>query len=300
IIVHKTARSLLLAYVGHHDDAYKWAERRRIEAHPRTGAIQVVEVRERVEEVAPPRPVQQQLDFGDGIDLLPLKPASRGEPALPFRALGTNKLMSVGVPADWINDVLAATEDTFLDIATHLPSEAGEALLEFIATGILKVPAPVTVADPFQHPDALRRFRVVENVAELEQALSFPWEKWIVFLHPAQRALVEQEFDGPVRVSGSAGTGKTVGALHRAAHMANRSPSARVLLTTFSDPLAVALERRLKILVGDTAAVIPRIRVASFLGIAKELYELIHARQPPIAGANLVNSLLTKAAASAG
>src|SRR5215467_15882843 len=93
VIVHKTAGSLLLAYVGHHDDAYKWAERRRIEAHPRTGAIQVVEVRERVEEVAPPRPVQQQLDFGDGIDLLPLKSASRSEPALPFRALDTNKLM---------------------------------------------------------------------------------------------------------------------------------------------------------------------------------------------------------------
>jgi len=87
IIVHKTARSLLLVYVGHHDDAYKWAGRRRIEAHPTTGAIQVVEVRERVEEVAPPRPVQQQLDFGDGIDLLPLKPASRGEPALRFWVL---------------------------------------------------------------------------------------------------------------------------------------------------------------------------------------------------------------------
>jgi hypothetical protein len=62
----------------------------------------------------------------------------------------------------------------------------------------------------------------------------------------------------------------------------------------------VALERRLKILVGDTAAVIPRIRVASFLGIARELYELIHARPAAIAGADLVKSLLTKAAAAAG
>src|SRR5271157_443679 len=53
IIVHKTEASFLLAYLGHHDDAYVWAERRRIEAHPRTGAIQIVEVRERVEEVMP-------------------------------------------------------------------------------------------------------------------------------------------------------------------------------------------------------------------------------------------------------
>jgi mRNA-degrading endonuclease RelE of RelBE toxin-antitoxin system len=232
IIIHKTAQSFLLAYVGHHGDAYTWAERRRIEAHPRTGAIQVVEVRERVEEVAPPRPVQQQLDLGDGVDMLPLGAPRKGAPALCFGALDAAKLMSIGVPADWINDVLAATEDNFLDIATHLPAEAGETLLEFISTGVLNVPAPVTVADPFQHPDALRRFRVVENLAELEQALSFPWEKWIVFLHPSQRELVDREFDGPVRVTGSAGTGKTVVALHRAARLADRSPTARVLLTS--------------------------------------------------------------------
>src|SRR6185437_13820 len=54
IILHKTASSLLLAYVDHHDKAYAWAERRRIEAHPRTGAAQIVEVRERVEEISAP------------------------------------------------------------------------------------------------------------------------------------------------------------------------------------------------------------------------------------------------------
>ena len=64
IIVHKTGGSLMLAYVDHHDDAYAWAERRRIEAHPKTGAIQIVEVRERVEEIAlPAAPVQAELTF---------------------------------------------------------------------------------------------------------------------------------------------------------------------------------------------------------------------------------------------
>ena len=52
LIVHKTASSMLVAYVDHHDDAYAWAQRRRIEAHPTTGAIQIVEVRELVESVA--------------------------------------------------------------------------------------------------------------------------------------------------------------------------------------------------------------------------------------------------------
>lgn len=298
IIVHKTERSFLLAYVDHHDAAYKWAERRRIEAHPRTGAVQIVEVRERVEEIARPAPRQQQLDFGDGIDLLPLSPTKR-EPVRPFHSLDRDRLMAVGVPADWIDDVLAATEDQFLDLAEHLPGEASEALLAYVSTGILPAPAFVTVSDPFQHPDAQRRFRVVEDIEELEQALSFPWEKWIVFLHPSQRELVEKVFRGPARVMGSAGTGKSVVALHRAVRLA-RGPDALVLLTTFSDPLASALERKLKILAGESSSVVPRITVGSFSTIAKELYQLAFGRAPAIASAELIKTLLTKTAAAEG
>src|SRR3982751_6170634 len=51
LIVHKTASSLLLCYVDHHDNAYQWAERRKLETHPTTGAAQLVEIRERVEEI---------------------------------------------------------------------------------------------------------------------------------------------------------------------------------------------------------------------------------------------------------
>ena len=46
LIVHKSLGSLLLCYVDHHDKAYDWAERRRMEAHPKTGAAQLVEIRE--------------------------------------------------------------------------------------------------------------------------------------------------------------------------------------------------------------------------------------------------------------
>jgi mRNA-degrading endonuclease RelE of RelBE toxin-antitoxin system len=48
IIVHRTSASLLLCFVGHHDAAYDWAERRKLETHPRTGAAQIVEIRETV------------------------------------------------------------------------------------------------------------------------------------------------------------------------------------------------------------------------------------------------------------
>src|SRR5579863_9310832 len=54
LIVHKTTTSFLLCYVGHHDKAYAWAERRKLETHPKTGAAQLVEIRERVEEIAVP------------------------------------------------------------------------------------------------------------------------------------------------------------------------------------------------------------------------------------------------------
>jgi mRNA-degrading endonuclease RelE of RelBE toxin-antitoxin system len=58
LIVHRTGISLLLCYVGHHDDAYHWAERRKLETHPKTGAAQFVEVRETVQEILVPKYVE--------------------------------------------------------------------------------------------------------------------------------------------------------------------------------------------------------------------------------------------------
>jgi superfamily I DNA/RNA helicase len=114
---------------------------------------------------------------------------------------------------------------------------------------------------PFAHPDAQRRFRVLNDVDELQRALDAPWDKWAVFLHPAQAALVQRSTSGPARVSGSAGTGKTFVALHRAVHLARGNSAARVLLTTFSKGLASALKNRLATLVGNEPAVAARIIV---------------------------------------
>jgi len=299
IIVHKTAQSFLLAYVDHHDEAYKWAERRRIEAHPKTGAVQIVEVRERVEELLSVRPHQLPFDYARPGELpFAAAPVPAADPAAtPFKSLSRDDLLSVGVPDDWIADVEIATEDAFLDFGSRLPAEASEALLEYITSEILKKPPQIAVADPFAHPDAQRRFRVVENVEELEQALSYPWDRWIVFLHPSQRELVDGSFSGPARIAGSAGTGKTVVALHRARRFA-QDPQARVLLTTFSEPLAFALERKLQILAGEKSEIVPRITVASFDGIARELFQLVHGGKPPLASDELIRNLLVKAAAA--
>lgn len=285
LIVHKTSESMLVAYVDHHDDAYAWAERRRIEAHPRTGAVQIVEVRERVEEVAPPA----TLDF-----VIPEAPVAAASQPHLFASLDDDALLSVGVPADWLADVRAATEETFFALAEHLPAESSEALLEYAATGQLPKPAPAA-ADPFTHPDALRRIRPIADQEELEQALAFPWEKWGVFLHPSQRDLTERSFNGPARVAGSAGTGKTIVAIHRAVRLARENPQARILLASFSQPLADAMGKKLKVLAPETGGIVPRITTASFRGIAEQMFQLEHGVRPRIASEALLRELLAEA-----
>jgi mRNA-degrading endonuclease RelE of RelBE toxin-antitoxin system len=260
IILHRSAGSLLLCYVDHHDAAYHWAERRRLEAHPQTGAAQLVEVRETVKEVVVPVYREQELP-------LPPKP-------LLFAETQEAELLGYGVPTDWLDDVRKVNEDSLLTLADRLPAEAAEALLE-LATGGRPVMAkvPSGAVDPFEHPDAQRRFRSISNIEELQQALEFPWDKWTVFLHPEQRHLIEREFNGPAKVAGSAGTGKTIVALHRAVHLARQNPSARVLLTTLTDTLARALRVRLRRLVGNSPALAERIDVASLESLGLRLHK---------------------------
>lgn len=72
--------------------------------------------------------------------------------------------------------------------------------------------------------------------AAWEDALAAPIERWMTFLHPDQAALVRRDWTGPARISGPAGTGKTVVALHRAARLA-RSTNGRLLYVTFANNL---------------------------------------------------------------
>ena len=253
LIVHRSASSLLLCYVDHHDNAYDWAERRKLETHPKTGAAQLVEIHETVREVVVPVYVRQELPT-----------QARAPKPLLFAGRPDDELLNYGVPVEWLADVKQASEDTLLTLADHLPAEAAEALLELATGGKPRVAKPEpAVADPFAHPDAQRRFRVMTDVEELQRALDAPWDKWTIFLHPEQRQWVERDYSGPARVSGSAGTGKTIVALHRAVHLARTNPDARVLLTTFSDTLAHALHTKLKRLVGSEPRLAERIDVQS-------------------------------------
>jgi mRNA-degrading endonuclease RelE of RelBE toxin-antitoxin system len=308
IIVHRISESLLLCFVGHHDKAYDWAERRKLEVHPKTGAAQLVEIRERVEEIIIPKYVEKEQPRAQKLPL--------------FEHLADSELLSYGVPPEWLSDVRLANEDSILDLAGHLPAEAAESLL-IIATGgvphglfvgrqrtqdaayMPEVLAPaidlghLPRGGPFEHPDAKRRFRMIHSVEELERAFDYPWEKWTVFLHPAQRRTVERFYAGPARVAGTAGTGKTIVALHRAVFLTRSNPDARVLLTTFSETLANALRTKLRRLISNEPRLAERLEVHGIREIGRRLFENNLGRIQ-LASRNEVRELLKEASGSAG
>ena len=305
LIVHKSETSLLLCYVGHHDKAYDWAERRRLETHPKTGAAQLVEIRETVQEILIPTYLEA--------------PKSATAKLPLFAEMSDDDLLTYGVPPEWLSDVRQVDEDSLLSLADRLPGEAAEALLELATGGRPLLPQPVAqrraravptseyiggrpilpeptvpVMNPFEHPDAQRRFRVMSNVEELQRALEFPWDRWSVFLHPEQRQLVERHYTGPARVSGSAGTGKTIVALHRAVFLARANQNARVLLTTFSHMLANALSTQLRRLISNEPRLAERLEVHSINATGERLYKS-HFGQLNLAPPEVVHELLRAA-----
>ena len=112
--------------------------------------------------------------------------------------------------------------------------------------------------------------------------------------------MAERTFSGPARVAGSAGTGKTIVAIHRAVRLARQDPSARILLASFSEPLADALEKKVGVLAPETGGVVARITTASFRGIAEQVYQLEHGVRPRIASDASLRERLRAAASATG
>jgi hypothetical protein len=235
-ILHQADGVLTLLYAAPHEEAYRWAERRRVEKHPVTGTLQIVEtaesVRQELEAVAP-------------------------QPDVPrlFAGFDDEYLFSLGVPRDWLPTVRQIhSEDQLLAVAARLPEEVAERLLTLSTGELVTPPEPVAPETPIeQNPENLRRFWVVQDASELADVLEKPIEDWVRFLHPSQRRLVAQDFGGPAKVSGAAGTGKTVVGMHRARRLA--AEGQRVLLTSFVTTLCRNIEHNVRILCAGTPLV---------------------------------------------
>lgn len=139
--------------------------------------------------------------------------------------------------------------------APHLNRRQVDAIGEQ-AEKILHGYLPLRVRAP-GHGEAAEGFLDAASLVDAEVAAAQlrPFDSWLTFLHPHQRAVVTRDYRGPARISGPAGTGKTVVALHRLRHVARRS-AGPLLFTTFVrtlPPVHEAAFRRLAPEFGDRA-----------------------------------------------
>lgn len=236
----------MLLWVDHHDKAYDWAKNKKCTINPETGSLQVYDVDE--SQIAAVEQESTQYD-------------KRKE--CLFTSIHNRHLVKLGIPEELLPLVRnICTEEQLDRAAQQLPTEAHEALTALAAGYTLDEvlreydraveDEPDVDTDDYKkaldNPDSKRRFVVVEDDIALQEILEAPLEKWRVFLHPSQRTLVERDWNGPVRVLGGAGTGKTVVAIHRAKYLVEKvftEEHDRILFTTFTRNLAADIKENL-------------------------------------------------------
>lgn len=236
----------LLLWVDKHDDAYAWARRHKCEVNASTGSLQIYETCHETPVADPPSAEPHVSDAKEH----------------SLFGLRDREFLRLGVPSDRLEMVRSVRSiEQFEGMKGSLPIEAFEALC-FLAEGVPldevmagyalpDGPARVDTDDlttALQRPQTQRRFWVVGDELELQRMLDAPLEQWRVFLHPSQRRLVERAWNGPIRVLGGAGTGKTVVAMHRARWLAENvlGPDERLLFATFTRNLAMEIEGNLR------------------------------------------------------
>ncbi len=234
-----------LLWVDRHDEAYRWSRRHRVTIHPDVGSIQIYAV------------TREGAANAEVTATAAEKSAAR--PAL-FAALKDREIRRLGVPDEKLDLVRSLCHEQELEgLETQLPDEAFEALYLFAAgesyESLIAQREESSTVDVTDFAAALtrdstkRHFVILTEDTDLEAILSAPLERWRIFLHPDQRKLVEREWSGAVRVTGGAGTGKTVVAMHRAAWLARRYadlPGQPILFTTFTRTLAEDIRHHLR------------------------------------------------------
>ncbi|MFL0577284.1 UvrD-helicase domain-containing protein [Brevibacterium luteolum] len=184
-------------------------------------------------------------------------------------------LLSRGNIPEWQSDALMdlASGSSINDVALKLGirEETDE---ERAGLGLETDPAEPSDAEPEQQADAEASadasadaiikgldtdaarlsFAFVEGEDELRAAIEGgDFAAWRVFLHPEQRKWAQRDYNGSFRLSGGAGTGKTVVLVHRAVRLQREAlskhlPSPRIILTTFTKNLADELKTQIKTL----------------------------------------------------
>ncbi|WP_329101710.1 AAA family ATPase [Micromonospora sp. NBC_01699] len=251
LLLHITERDYLLVAVKHRGEVYEDLDRYAYRINRVTGGIEVVDL-------AP---------VGDSIVGRVVPPETKPAPAKKplFDAYTDPQLIDLGVAEPLLPQIRDLADETellqLLDRAPQLTTDVLFALFDGVPyDDVLKqVTDPVRADEPIDPEDfeaAVERpaTQVSSDDEALQAMLNESFERWQIFLHPTQRKLVERRYNGPARVGGGPGTGKTIVALHRVAHLARQLPPGTdkpILLTTFNRNLAADLRTRLMALCGQ-------------------------------------------------
>ena len=273
--------AVLFVWVDQHDAAYRWAKNKRFDIDAKNGMIQMWSVVEREFEIARiPDKVLSGPGLLDGYtnDQMMALGVSPGLISSLREFKDSDELERVGVDLPW--NVLTALQflvsgepfevvQVFMEeMLADVSAEQGMAQLEGMSE---EVHSPL--AQALLHPQASAHVHLITSDHELSEMLEQPLERWRVFLHPSQKALVEGHYKGPVRVLGGAGTGKTVVAMHRARHLLRYvlGPSDRIVFTTFTVNLADRIRETMSTLC--TPAELNRLDVISIDRLARRVLE---------------------------
>ncbi|MGW0517131.1 UvrD-helicase domain-containing protein [Crossiella sp. NPDC003009] len=210
------------------------------------------------------------------------------------------RLLATDTHLDTLESLLPVPQyDALVALASGMtPEEAWHEVSKHLAA---EVPAEIDTTNLItameRTPD---QYTTVTGPEELADMLAHPFDVWRVFLHSTQQKIAYRpSYRGPALVSGGAGTGKTVTAVHRAAFLAGRAGSANgqpeILLTTFTRNLATALERQLGLLTSDSQHR-ARIDVINVDRLAYRVVTEARGRAPEIAGSHALNRRWQQAA----
>src|ERR1022692_2173568 len=239
LMLHVKDDEYMLVTVKHRSESYDNPERYAYQINQVTGGI----------------------DFYDMASLAgTVKPAASAGPSPLFARYTQTQLIELGVGRPLLSTIgKITTEEQLLEFTECVPRLTADVLLALhdgasVEEVMERVTAPVSAAEPVDPTDyaaavARPASLVTTDDETLQAILQGGFERWQVYLHPAQRRVVERSYNGPARVSGGPGTGKTIVALHRVKWLVQRLPpdssGKDVLFTTFNKNLAVDLRQRL-------------------------------------------------------
>lgn len=253
----------LLVWVDNHDEAMDWAKNKVIDWNEQTQAYQVFSIDETIiaEESQVPK-----LDTTLFMDIYT-----------------QDDLIAIGVPEVLIPSVFKVKDINGLEkLEDYLPIDAFENLF-YLLDGASIESLKTDILQGKQNDDTIssknnaRSFIEFTNDEMLNEALRGSLHKWKYYLHPSQSAVVNGDFKGAIKISGGAGTGKTVAALHRLKYLATKNTSdLPILFTTYTKELSESLSS----LAGDLEILPQQYKILNIDALAFQLAQEFNLRLP--------------------